>query len=158
MAPPPDPSDAAVPAWRTFDPGRIIGRGHPAGDFLQAYDWHVIEQRPGYLKLDVHLPQHLKNPRGQLFGGYTPTYVDLVALRTAASARAPGEEPAWLTTLSIRVDFLAPIVTERFVIEGEEIHRKKGTHLVEVRFHAEATESGEMLAFAVVTLRDVPRT
>jgi acyl-coenzyme A thioesterase PaaI-like protein len=156
---PADLSDVPVPPpWRSFEPGRIIGRGHPAGDFLEAYDWHVIEQQPGYLKLDVHLPHHLRNPRGQLFGGYTPTYVDLVALRTVASARAPGDSPAWLTTLSMRVDFLSPIVAERFVIEGEEIHRKKGTHLVEVRFRTDAAQAGEMLAFAVVTLRDVPKT
>jgi acyl-coenzyme A thioesterase PaaI-like protein len=142
------------PNWRNPAPGRIMGRGHHAGDFLQAYDWQVLEQRPGYLKLDAHLPEHLKNPRGQLFGGYTPTYVDLVALRTAASARAPGEAASWLTTLSMSVDYLEPIVDPRFVLEGEVIHRRKGIHLVEVRFR---NHESSMLAFAVVTLRDVAR-
>jgi acyl-coenzyme A thioesterase PaaI-like protein len=155
---PPEGSGGPSPPWRTFEPGRIIGRGHPAGDFLEAYDWKVIEQRPGYLKLDVHLPGHLRNPRGDLFGGYTPTYVDMVALRTVVSARTPGETPTWLSTLSMRVDYLAPITAARFVIEGEEIHRRKGTHLVEVRFRAADGNPGEMLAFAVVTLRDVPKT
>jgi acyl-coenzyme A thioesterase PaaI-like protein len=119
---------------------------------LEAYDWPILEQRPGYLKLAAHLPEHLKNPRGQLFGGYTPTYVDLVALRTAAAARAPDEPATWLTTLSLRVDYLEPIVHERFVLEGEVIHRRRGTHLVEVRFR---DDNGGLLAFAVVTLRDV---
>ncbi|MGH7436844.1 MAG: hypothetical protein ACRENE_14315, partial [Polyangiaceae bacterium] len=77
--------------WRNPPAGRIIGRGHPAGDFLEAHDWNVIEKRPGYLKLDVHLPSHLRNPRGDLFGGYTPTYVDMVALRTVWTSRAPGD-------------------------------------------------------------------
>jgi acyl-coenzyme A thioesterase PaaI-like protein len=144
--------------WRTFGPGRVIGRGHPAGDFLEAYDWSVIEQRPGYLKLDVHLPRHLRNPRGDLFGGYTPTYVDMVALRTIVTARAPGDTATWLTTMSMRVDYLAPIVADRFVIEGEEMHTRKGVHLVEVRFRATDAKAAELLAFAVVTLRDVPKT
>ena len=154
----PEGSGAPSPSWRTFGPGRIIGRGHPAGDFLEAYDWKVLEQRPGYLKLDVHLPPHLRNPRGDLFGGYTPTYVDLVALRTVVSARAPGEALTWLSTLNMRVDYLAPITAERFVIEGERIHRRKGSHLVEVRFRAPDAPADEMLAFALVTLRDVPKT
>jgi acyl-coenzyme A thioesterase PaaI-like protein len=148
-------SDVPVPAaWRTPEPGRIIGRGHPAGDFLQAYDWLILEERSGYLKLDAHLPEHLKNPRGQLFGGFTPAYVDLVALRTVAAARAPGEPPMGLTTVSLRVDYFEPIVQDRFVLESEVIHRRKGTHLVEVRFR---DDHANMLAFAVVTLRDVGR-
>lgn len=146
-----------VAAWRTFPPGRVIGRGHPAGDFLEAYEWKVIEQRPGYLKLDVHLPAHLRNPRGDLFGGYTPTYVDLVALRTVWTTRTPGDTSTWLSTMSMRVDYLAPITEDRFVIEGEEMHTRKGTHLVEVRFRPTDAPASELLAFAVVTLRDVPR-
>lgn len=149
-----------VAAWRTFPPGRVIGRGHPAGDFLEAYEWTVIEQRPGYLKLDAHLPAHLRNPRGDLFGGYTPTYVDMVALRTVWTTRSPAiqaDTSTWLSTMSMRVDYLAPITEERFVIEGEEMHSRKGTHLVEVRFRSGAAPASELLAFAVVTLRDVPR-
>ena len=154
--PPPGPPLPSG-SWRTFPPGRVIGRGHPAGDFLEAYDWKVIEQRPGYLKLDVHLPAHLRNPRGDLFGGYTPTYVDMVALRTVVSARAPGDMRTWLSTMSMRVDYLAPITADRFVIEGERMHTRKGTHLVEVRFRVIDGGEADLLAFAVVTLRDMPR-
>ena len=32
----------AMKAWRNPEPGRVIGRGHPAGDFLEAYDWHLL--------------------------------------------------------------------------------------------------------------------
>lgn len=164
--PPPSSAERLTPErgpapWRTFPPGRVIGRGHPAGDFLEAYEWVLLEQRPGFLKLDVHLPAHLRNPRGDLFGGYTPTYVDMVALRTVVTTRAAalqGDDPTWLSTLSMRVDYLAPIAAERFVIEGERMHTRKGTHLVEVRFRAAEATAAELLAFAVVTLRDVPRT
>src|SRR3979490_814050 len=70
-------------AWTTPEPGRLVGRGHPAGDFLEAWAWEVLEEDVGYLRVSVHLPDHVKNPRGQLFGGFTPTYVDLIALFTA---------------------------------------------------------------------------
>ncbi len=147
-----------TPSWRHPEAGRIIGRGHPAGDFLQAYDWPILEQRPGYLELDAHLPAHLRNPRGELFGGYTPAYVDLVALRTVHMSRVPDQPASPLTTLSLRVDYFEPIVQDRFVIESEIVHRRKGTHLVEVRFrdHDHGREHS-LLAFAVVTIRDVHR-
>ena len=70
-------------AWTTPEPGRLVGRGHPAGDFLEAWAWEVLEEDVGYLRVAAHLPDHVKNPRGQLFGGFTPTYVDLIALFTA---------------------------------------------------------------------------
>ena len=105
----------------------------------------------------MHLPAHLRNPRGDLFGGYTPTYVDMVALRTVWTSRAPGDTTTWLSTMSMRVDYLAPITADRFVVEGERMHSRKGTHLVEVRFRATDAPASELLAFAVVTLRDVPR-
>ena len=72
-------------AWGSPPPGRLIGRGHPAGDFLGAHEWDLLEEREGFLRISAALPDHVKNPRGQLFGGFTPTYVDLVALFTAAS-------------------------------------------------------------------------
>jgi acyl-coenzyme A thioesterase PaaI-like protein len=149
-----DEKPSTAPSWRQAPPGRIIGRGHSAGDYLQAHEWQLLEQRPGYVKLDVHLPDHLKNPRGQLFGGYTPTYVDLVALRTVQMSRAPSDPAYGLTTLSLRVDYFDPIIEERFVIESEIVHQRRAIHLVEVRFR---DREGGLLAFGVTTLRDVQR-
>lgn len=145
-------ADPPIPSWRKPEPGRLLGRGHAAGDHLQAYDWQILEESAGYYKLSVPLPAHLRNPRGQLFGGFTPTYVDLVALRTVAASRKPAEPAQWLTTVNMRVDYFEPIVQERFLIESRVVNQRRGTHLVEVRFlDFDAT----MLAFAVVLLRDV---
>ena len=83
-------SDTRLRPWLHRDAGRLIGRGHPAGDFLQAHDWRVVEERIGFLRLDVHLPDHVRNPRGQLFGGFTPAYVDLVALFTVRAGTERG--------------------------------------------------------------------
>ena len=31
--------------WMEVEPSRLIGRGHAAGDFLEAYLWTVLEER-----------------------------------------------------------------------------------------------------------------
>ncbi len=77
-----------VRAWTSRKPGQLIGKGHPAGDFLEAHDWQVLEEAEGFLRIRAHVPEHVKNPRGQMFGGFTPTYVDLVALFTVRAGVA----------------------------------------------------------------------
>ena len=119
-------------AWSPAPPGRLVGRGHPAGDFLDAFDWDVLEERSGYLKLRATLPERVKNPRGQLFGGFTPTYVDLVALFTvrAGMERASWRQGGWLATRE----------------------RQRGrTHFVATRFFQDA----ELAVFALTTMREV---
>ena len=126
----------------------MIGRGHPVGDFLEAYDWKMLEQQPGRFLLEAHLPQQVKNPRGQLFGGFAPTYVDLVALYTARSAL--GEVPAGMTTVNMRVDYFEPVSDLRFLLESRVVHSRGRNHLVEVLFK---NLDRELLLFSIATLR-----
>ena len=142
--------------WREHEPDRLIGRNHPAGDFLEAYDWEVLEERLGFLRISAHIPDHVRNPRGQLFGGFTPTYVDLVALFTVRAGR-PGEEvrfSSWLATTNMRVDYFEPILGPAFLIESRLVKRRGRTVFVETRFLDEAGE--ELLVFAITTMRQVP--
>jgi acyl-coenzyme A thioesterase PaaI-like protein len=139
--------------WQNLEPGRLVGRGHPAGDFLEAYEWKILEQEPGRLKLDVHLPDQAKNPRGQLFGGFTPTYVDFVALfTTRAGQDAQRPFSSWLATTNMRVDYFEPVLGPRFVIESHVVKERGRTLFVETRF---LDERGELLVFAVTTMRRV---
>jgi len=143
-----------VRAWLTRRPGQLIGKGHPAGDFLEAYEWKVLDETPGLLRLRAHVPAHVKNPRGQIFGGFTPTYVDLVALLTvrAGEARVEQRFRTWLATLNMRVEYFEPIVGPEFGIESRVIKRRGQTHFVETRFF----DPGETLAvLAFTTLREV---
>ena len=71
--PPPE-----TPIWAKPAPGKLMGRGHSAGDLLEAYDWDVLESRDGLLRVGVHLPARLRNPKGEDIGGFTPSYVDLL--------------------------------------------------------------------------------
>jgi len=134
-------------------PDRLIRRGHPAGDFLEAYDWRLLEERPGFLRIEAHLPERVKNPRGELFGGFTGTYVDLVALFTVRAGRR-GEGPQhWLATANMRLDYFAPVKGPRFEIESELVHRRRRTVYVRTAFRE---PGGPLLVHALTTLREVP--
>ena len=137
-------------------PGQLIALGHAAGDFLGASTWRIVEQRPGLLTVDVHLPESLKNPQGQLFGGFTPTYVDLVSIFTARTDAdsAPDAPKNWMTTINMRCDYFEPIVDERFIITGEIINRRGLTSLVSTKFF----QADVMAAHAMTTIRQVPGT
>jgi acyl-coenzyme A thioesterase PaaI-like protein len=136
--------------WARPEPGRLVGRGHTAGDFLEAWDWRVEERHEGFLRVRCRLPEHLKNPRGQLFGGFTPTYVDMVALFTVRSA---GERKGWLATTNMRIDYFEPIVGPEFTMDSRLVKKRGRTSFVETRF---LDSAGELAVFAVTTMRDVP--
>ena len=54
--------------------------GHNAGDLVESHKWKVLREELGMVEVDVHLPDHLLNPRNQLFGGFTGVYVDMVSI------------------------------------------------------------------------------
>ena len=139
--------------WATPEPGRLVGRGHPAGDFLEAWAWDLLEEGDGYVRVSAHLPDHVRNPRGQLFGGFTPTYVDLIALFTVRS-RAQRSEPRthqWLATTSMRVDYFEPVVGPTFVLDSRREKQRGRTHFVMTRF----LQDGELAVLAATTMREV---
>jgi acyl-coenzyme A thioesterase PaaI-like protein len=147
-----DPT-TALRAWQTREPGRLIGRGHPAGDFLEAYEWRLLEEDLGYLKVEAGLPAQVRNPRGQLFGGFTPTYVDMIALMTVrAGSERDDRGRTWLATTNMRVDYLEPITGPTFVVDSRLEKRRGRTCFVVTRFY----QDGELAAHAVTTIREVP--
>jgi len=137
--------------WAAPGPGRLVGRGHPAGDFLEAWRWDLLEERAGYLCIEAHLPEQVRNPRGQLFGGFTPTYVDLVALFTVRAGPDRLTAPRrWLATTSMRVDYFEPITGPTFTIESTLDKRRGRTAFVTTRF----VQDGQLAVFAATTLRE----
>src|SRR5262249_34974369 len=146
--------------WMAPEPGKLLGKGHPAGDFLEAYNWKLLERGKGYLKVEAHLPDRVRNPRGQLFGGFTPTYVDLISLfasRTGdAAARAGAIPRPWLATTNMRVDYFDPVTGPRFHLEARIVRERGRTVMIETRFLDPA--DGKLLVFALTTLRRVTRS
>ncbi|HEY2776202.1 MAG TPA: PaaI family thioesterase [Candidatus Binatia bacterium] len=148
------PLEALVRKWHTSDPRRVIGHGHPIGDFLEAYDWDLLEEREGFLRVACHLPAQVRNPRGDLFGGFTPVYADFIAVFTGRAAHR-GEPPTtWLNTASLSLDYFRPI-KDHFVCEGEVIHRTGRTRHIQIRFLAGV--GAELLALAKATIVEAPR-
>lgn len=137
--------------WQQPGPGRVIGKGHPIGDFLEAHEWKLVEERTDFFRLDVHLVDAVKNYRGGLFGGFAPTYVDLIALRTLSAGRPLGVR-GWLVTVNMRLDYFEPVVGPRFFVESEVKHRRGRNALVETRF---LDDDDRMLVFAITTLREL---
>ena len=83
-----------------------------------------------------------------MFGGFTPTYIDLLAVRTAHSASEAGFRG--VTTVNMHVDYFDPVVDPRFVLESRIVHTRGRVLLVEVTFHDLA---GKLLVYSHVTLR-----
>ncbi|MET1003740.1 MAG: hotdog domain-containing protein [Acidimicrobiia bacterium] len=161
--------------WAAPAPGKLIGKGHPAGDFLEAWEWDLLDSGPGFLQIEAHVPDHVKNPLGQLFGGFTPTYVDLIAIFTvragaalslpeqpeAQGAREAGpERPSergswrWLATTNMRVDYFEPITGPRFVVESRMEKQRGRMFFVNTRF----LQDDVLAVYALTTMREAHRT
>jgi acyl-coenzyme A thioesterase PaaI-like protein len=135
--------------WQTDDPRRLIGRGHPVGDFLGAPEWEVLARGDGSLLLRAGLPERVRNPRGELFGGFTPTYVDFVSLHLFHTSEHAGEPRQWLSTASLHVEYFAPIRGPEFEIAGEVLQRRGRTACVQTRF---LSTDGDLRAVGQATL------
>ena len=130
----------------------LFRRGHPAGDFLEAWAWDLLEEGDGFIKVQAHVPDRARNPRGQLFGGFTPTYVDLIALATThRRAQVHGMERQWLATTNMHVDYFKPILGPKFIMESRHETQNGRTHLVLTRF----LQDGELAVHAATTMREL---
>ncbi|MCG8590759.1 MAG: PaaI family thioesterase [Proteobacteria bacterium] len=151
MSAPPD-LEARRRMWAPTEPGRLVGPGHPVGDFLEAHLWEVVAESEGVLRVRAHLPEQVKNPRGQLFGGFTPTYVDFVALHAQRAGRRHEPRTGWLATVNMRVDYFAPVVSEHFFLANRVVQQRGAMTWIETQFE---DPEGTLLVHAFTTLRSV---
>ena len=126
--------------------------GHNAGDLVEAGSWRILREEPGLVEVDAHLPEHLMNPRRQLFGGFTGTYVDMISLYTVRSLFPRGEFQ-WSATVNMRIDYLAPVTGPRFRMKGELISDGRSTCLVACTL---ADPEGNKQVYAITTHRKNP--
>jgi len=141
-------------AWANAQPGQLIARGHPIGDFLEAHDWKVLEEQKGYVRLQAHLPKHVRNLWDQLFGGFTGTYVDFLALHTVRAGTDRSRDWSYrLATTNMRIDYFDPVVGPTFFLESRLLKERGRTLFVEIRF---LDAAGHLTVFALATLRKLP--
>jgi acyl-coenzyme A thioesterase PaaI-like protein len=127
--------------------------GHCAGDLVEAAKWNILREERGLVEVDVHIPRHMLNPRQQLFGGFTGTYVDMISIYTA---RTLYDDSAnfWASTINMRIDYLEPVVGPRVLLRGELIKQGKSTSLIATHF---IDGDGNRLVYAITTLRMVDK-
>jgi acyl-coenzyme A thioesterase PaaI-like protein len=146
-----DRFDSVRRAWANAKPGHFMGRGHPIGDFLEAHEWRVLEEEKGRLRLQAHLPKHVRNLWEQLFGGFTGTYVDFVALHTVRAGTDRSRDWSYrLATTNMRIDYFDPVLGPHFILESQLLKERGRTCFVEVRF---LDAAGHLCVFALVTMR-----
>lgn len=140
-------------AWDEAPPGRLLGPGHQIGDMLDAPAWEVLEQGEGRLVVLATLPERMQNYRGQLFGGFTGTYVDFIALGCVRQQLGAGQKQLFgLTTLNMHIDYYEPVTGPSFRLGAEIVKARGRNYFLDVRF---ATEGGDLCAAAGVALRQV---
>lgn len=124
--------------------------GHNAGDFVEASKWIIKREERGLIEIDVHLPDRLLNPRKQLFGGFTGTYVDMISIYTVRTLFSDKHQFGWAATVNMRIDYLAPVLGPRFILRGELISEGRSTCLVASHFE---DFEGNKMVYAITTLR-----
>ena len=124
--------------------------GHNAGDLVEAHRWKILRQEYGLVEVDAHLPDHLRNPRDQLFGGFTGIYVDMISIYTARTLFDDENALQWSATVNMRIDYFAPVLGPRFLLKGELIKDGRSTCLVATHFN---DLQGNKLVYAITTLR-----
>jgi acyl-coenzyme A thioesterase PaaI-like protein len=124
--------------------------GHNAGDLVEAHKWEVLREERGIVEVDAHLPKHLLNPRGQLFGGFHGTYVDIMSIYAARSMSSDADTFSWSTTINMRIDYFAPVEGGRFFLTSEVIRNGRSTLLVSTTF---TDSEGCKLAYAITTIK-----
>ncbi|MCY4265427.1 MAG: PaaI family thioesterase [Gammaproteobacteria bacterium] len=124
--------------------------GHNAGDLVEAGRWQILIEETGLVEVEAHLPRHLLNPRNQLFGGFTGTYVDMISLYACRTLYQKSSDFTWSATVNMRIDYLAPVVGPRFRLRGEVISNGRSTCLVGSTF---TDLQGNKLVYAITTLR-----
>ena len=124
--------------------------GHNAGDLVESGKWKILTEAPGLVEVEAHLPEHLLNPRNQLFGGFTGTYVDMISLYTCRTLYEKGSDFKWSATVNMRIDYFAPVLGPNFRLKGELINDGRSTCLVASHF---TDLQGNKLVYAITTLR-----
>ena len=136
----------------TVDSSRpiFLRPGHNAGDLVETSKWKILTEEPGLVEVDAHLQQHLLNPRNQLFGGFTGTYVDMISIYTVRTLFKSQQEFKWSATVNMRIDYFAPVLGPRFLLKGELIKDGRSTCLVATHF---TDMDGNKLVYAITTMR-----
>lgn len=129
---------------------RFMRPGHSGGEFVGAAQWKVVKEEKGCIELDVHLPERLLNPFGQLFGGFTGIYVDMASIYAVRTIYAGQPGYSRSATVNMRIDYLQPVFGPRFRLVGEVIKDGRSTCLTTTKF---LDYDDNLMVYALTTMR-----
>ncbi len=79
----------------------------------------LVHLKPGRARLVLDVNGRHRNLRGVVHGGITATLLDAACGNALRAALGPGGS---VTTVELKVNFLAPITEGRLVAEGQAVH------------------------------------
>jgi acyl-coenzyme A thioesterase PaaI-like protein len=127
--------------------GKLATPGHPPFDLLEIERWNILRDEEGELDVECYLPPSALNPLGQLFGGFTAAYVDIISLYTAK--RDCGDRLGFQSTINMRIDYFEPILNKTFTAQGRIVNRRGDNRLISTRL----LQDGNSCVFALTTMR-----
>jgi acyl-coenzyme A thioesterase PaaI-like protein len=136
-------------AWEDDEP-LFLRKGHSAGDLLEARQWKKLKVAHGHVEVLAHLPAHLLNPRQQLFGGFTGTYVDMMSIWVTRALGSSEQPISWSSTVNMRIDYFEPVLGPEFRLVGKLVKNGRSTCLVSTEF---IDDVGSVMVYAITTLR-----
>jgi acyl-coenzyme A thioesterase PaaI-like protein len=140
----PDSSAKKQPAF--------IRPGHNAAEFLQSSKWELLREDPGDVELRVHLPDCVFNPHGELYGGFTGTYVDMVAIYAVKTMFTKKDRLIRTPTVNMRIDYLEPVKPPGFILKSKVLKNGRSTCLVNTEFY---DFENNLKAYALTTVRKI---
>ena len=110
------------------------------GPFFRHMSMQVTELGVGYSKVVAEISKKHMNPFGGLHGGVYSSLID-----TAAYWSAYGDLPEeqGLVSIDLKVDFLAPVLDQKVVVNGRRVKAGKTIYLTEAHM---LNEKGKLVA------------
>lgn len=105
---------------------------------------------PGHTRLEVILAEKHLHPFGMVHGGVFSSLVDAAAYW---ALYAEVDEGKWMTTVEMKLNFLAPARAGKLVAEGRRIKLGQTLGLGEARVE---DEKGKLLAYGIGTFMILP--
>lgn len=93
--------------------------------FFKHMGFEVLDMRPGWAKVQVHLTDSLRNPNGQIHGGVIASLIDMSitqAMLLTDTYQQVRETRGVMTSVDLRVKYLRALQQGTATVESEIIH------------------------------------
>jgi uncharacterized protein (TIGR00369 family) len=118
--------------------------------YFSLISMEVRDLEPGYTRLEVIIGEKHFHPFGMVHGGVFASLVDAAAYWALYTEV---EEGKWMTTVEMKLNFLAPARAGKLVAEGRRIKLGRTLGLGEARVE---DGEGKLLAYGIGTFMIVP--